>query len=534
MTLNVQAMEESGCQLLSAEPPLKIQDRQKPGSKAEVFPQFCSISSGVCNGLMMGLLIGFSSVGFASFNDDPNRPFTLSDSQKGSLGSAQWLGAAIGTSISGMASSKLGRISLIRGSLLPYIVGWLMVRHASSFGVMYAGRFISGFDLGVVSVPYGTYLSETTRSKIRGRATTVLSAFFTLGALINYTISLFLAWQSMALVNAAIPLLFLPAMLYSPESPMWLLSQDRVDEARRSLQRLRGFSTNIQKEFEEMQDHIRNAETAKMSWSDILTNWTYLKPVILMIPVPFLRHFTGWGIIQSFTLDIFEDAGLQHVMNPRVGCIILGTGQLTVFFCSGYAMDKLGRKKATIFSATLMGLSQLSFALYLYLESKPELKLENKFGFFPLIALLVCMLAYSLGVGSFYFILLGEVMPQRIRSVATGLISMINTSAGFAAIQSYYSIVAAAGETTAFGIYGIVCFLLVIYAASIFPETKGRTLMDLEKQLTESKNLNCMIESVRHGGPSSPQAENPLVKGRRAPLPGSRENGSVVVSPACS
>jgi putative MFS transporter len=210
------------------------------------------------------------------------------------------------------------------------------------------------------------YLGEICHSSHRGQFLSSLYLVIISGQLLLYVCSLFLNWQQMAIASGLVPLLFLPVLIKTPESHVWMVTQGKTKEARVSLQWFYGDHFNIDTEFQSALDHFEETKQQTTSWRALL-DLNYMRPVLFMTGFMLLRTWTGGSIIQMFMTNIFRLFN-SDFLDPKYCAIILTTVQVLVVAVSGWLMDKVGRRRCISFSVVLMGLSEAAIASYLYLD----------------------------------------------------------------------------------------------------------------------------------------------------------------------
>jgi MFS family permease len=344
--------------------------------------------------------------------------------------------------------------------------------------MLLAARLLSGICLGT-GVPVGQiYLAEISSPNIRGMisgSTILWQVFFTT---INYALGSTISWFHLALFNAAVVIAYFPIMYVTPESPNWLLSKNRLKEARGSLKFLRSAETDIEPDVKRILEHIENSKTKIVSCRDIF-QWDYLKSITLLFIFIILRQSTGVFAVLNYTVEIFRDAGGS--LGAYKSTIIIGCVHFVFLLISNYLSDLIGRKRLIVVSATFMSIGSGLLAFHYF---------HKTFNWLPLLALLLYIIAFSCGMASSIFIFMGELIPYKIKNYATGWANIINQVTNFCAVYFYYDLKNAITQSGVFMFYSCLCAVLAVYSAFVLPETKRQNLEDLENQLTKSYNKN--------------------------------------------
>lgn len=155
---------------------------------------------------------------------------------------------------------RLGRKKTLIMIEIPLIIGWLLIAFASNITMIYIGRVLVGFGSGLVGAPCRVYTSEVTQPHLRGMLGAFASIGISFGVLFQYTVGSFVTWQILAGVSTMIPLLALFCMIFLPETPNFLVSKSKPEEAAKSLAKLRGSTYNIQREVDQLQNFANKAK----------------------------------------------------------------------------------------------------------------------------------------------------------------------------------------------------------------------------------------------------------------------------------
>lgn len=156
---------------------------------------------------------------------------------------------------------RLGRKKTLIMIEIPLIIGWLLIAFATDITMIYIGRVLVGFGSGLVGAPCRVYTSEVTQPHLRGMLGAFAAVGISFGVLFQYTIGSFVTWQILSGVSAIIPLLALICMIFLPESPNYLVSKSKPDQAVKCLAKLRGSTYNVQREVDQMQQFANKAKS---------------------------------------------------------------------------------------------------------------------------------------------------------------------------------------------------------------------------------------------------------------------------------
>lgn len=163
--------------------------------------------------------------------------------------------------MSGYVMDRFGRKKTLIFTEIPLIIGWLLIAFAPNVQCIYAGRILCGFGSGMVGAPVRVYTSEVTQPHLRGMLTALGNVGISVGVLFQYAFGAFLNWNILAIISALVPILAFILMLGMPESPNYLVTHSKRDEALKSLAKLRGSSYNLGREIDQLQAFADKSKT---------------------------------------------------------------------------------------------------------------------------------------------------------------------------------------------------------------------------------------------------------------------------------
>ncbi|CAG0898716.1 unnamed protein product [Darwinula stevensoni] len=454
-----------------------------PPRSYRLLPQLLAGLMGSSGGFMQGMLIGYSPVGLASLKLDPNPPFYLSDIQQALFGSLIWLSAAVSVLVAGPLTARFGRKKIIIACCVISYIGWLLMSFPPNVSIFLVGRVVTGFT-GLCLPVCQLYLGEIAHKDIRGLLSSGTMIFLTFGTLLNYVLGTYINWRTLGVFNAAFFLIVLPLFVILPESPIWLLTKNRTEEAKMAYRWLRGPTYNIDAEIKEVTTHMETF-LQKFTIKEIF-RWAYLKPVFVLTTLLCLRMATGVYVVFNYTIDIFKSAEIK--IDLYIATILVGVVQFVFAIVSAFLMDRLGRKNLSIASAFIMGICYTVIGAYHYLNFLQH-PVADQIRWLPVVAVLLCIASFAGGLANSFFVLLTEMIPIRIKSIAAGIIVCIGTMANFAIVQAFPTMRIAMWDHGVFWFYAAVCFVLAAFCTFYLVETKGQSLSALERKLTSANIL---------------------------------------------
>lgn len=382
------------------------------------------------------------------------------------------IGAIIGAVTAGRLSDRFGRRRVILILGIIFIVGSLACSVVPNNAALIAGRIFLGLGVGGCSALVPVYLSEMAPAKARGRLAGLNQLMIVTGLLLGYCVNFLLAhtenWRLM-LASGALPAVLLVAGLpFLPESPRWLMTKGRAEEAARLL-----YATRSAEEAASDIEAITRVE-ARSSHRELLAKW--VRPAIIVgVGIPILCQATGLNMVTYYAPTIFESLNLPHE-NALVFTIILGTIKVVSVAVGLQFIDRVGRRTLLVSGSACMAVCMAAMA---FEASKGDQ--VNPMSM--LIAMAVMFVSYSLTWGPVNWVVLGEIFPLRVRGAAMGMASMVTWFAtlaitfGFPLLRESMGL---AGTMVLFIACNIVGFL---FCLKFVPETKGRSLEQIEQDL---------------------------------------------------
>jgi len=421
-----------------------------------------------------GLLFGFDTVVISGTTQALTELFHLTPFALGVTVTSALIGTIIGSLTAGIPGDAIGRRDSLRFMAILYVISAVGCAFAWNWSSLVAFRFIGGLGIGGSSVLGPMYIAEISPAKWRGRLVGFFQFNVVLGILLAYlsnyvigTMGLGAAEWRGKLGISALPAVFFLLMLFGiPRSPRWLAKKGRTDEARDVL-RLIG-----EQDYEkELQDIVQSID-AEHHQHDSIWNRQYRLPVFLAMTIGMFNQLSGINAILYYLNQIFSDAGFSKVSSD-LQSVAIGATNLVFTMIAMTLIDRVGRKLLLLIGAVGTASCLAGVAAIFLTHQHKEL----------LVWLLVVYIAFfAFSQGAVIWVYIGEVFPNRVRAQGQSLGSFSHWFMAGVISLGFPPLAAKSGgyPFIFFSVMTVVQFLVVL---SIFPETKGVSLEEMQRKL---------------------------------------------------
>jgi len=441
-----------------------------------------------------GLLFGYDWVVIGGAKPFYEAWFGVTDpAMSGWAMSSALVGCVFGALVSGWFADKLGRrIPLITAALL-FVVSAIGTALASNFEIFVWWRILGGVGIGIASALSPMYIAEISPSDKRGKFVAVNQLTIVIGVLAAQLINLLIAdpvtgeasqaalretwngqygWRWM-FASAAVPsVVFLMLMMWVPESPRWLMLAGKEDRALATLNKI-GSSGYAQQTLKEIAHAIHNdRQQTRASFASLLE--PRVQPIMITgIILAVFQQWCGINVIFNYAQEIFASAGFD-INGTLKSIVATGLINLVATVLALPLVDRLGRRKLMLIGAG--GLT----VCYALIAGAYMLGIT---GWPVLILVLAAIGVYALTLAPVTWVLLAEIFPNRIRGLAMSVATLALWIACFVLTYTFPILNAGLGAAGSFMLYGVICAAGFIFVVKRVPETKGKSLEELEEQL---------------------------------------------------
>jgi MFS transporter, SP family, arabinose:H+ symporter len=444
-----------------------------------------------------GLLFGYDWVVIGGAKPFYEKYFQITDmpAMQGWLISCAVVGCIIGSILSGYLSDKYGRKRPLILTALVFIISAIGTGMAESISVFVIFRILGGVAIGLASNLSPIYIAEVSPESIRGKFVSLNQLTIVMGILMAQTMNWMIAdpvpvdsshemifdswngqwgWRWMFWAEIAPAVLFFTLMLLVPESPRWLAKKRKYEASQGILKKIGG-ADFAEKTIREIRETLFGNDP-KVSFRLLLAP-ELRKVLIIGIVLAILQQWCGINIIFNYAEEVFAAAGYS-VSDILFNIIITGSVNLIFTFVAIYTVDKIGRKMLM-----LIGAGSLSM-IYIILGISYYFQLTG----WPMLVLITSAIAcYAMTFGPVVWVILAEIFPNRVRGVAMSVGTLSLWIACFLLTYTFPLLNKLLDTSGTFLLYATICLAGFIFTYKNLPETKGKSLEELEKLLVKQK-----------------------------------------------
>jgi sugar porter (SP) family MFS transporter len=423
-----------------------------------------------------GFLFGFDTAVINGVLLFLRHQFSLSNLGTEVAASALLLGCLFGAAGASLTGDRLGRRKSLLIAAILFAASTVGAALASSILVFSIGRFLGGLAIGLASVLTPVYIAEVAPARSRGRLVSMNQLAIVVGILAAYVVSWGLAglgdssWRWMLGVAAIPAVAFFVGLLFIPESPRWLISNQQREKGRLILARIYGP--------EQADLQVRLVEEAasgeRGTWGEVFSR-PMRRPLTIALALAVLCQITGINTVLYYGSILIsehfhgESAGAALMAN-----VIIGGTHLVCTLIALRCLDRWGRRTMLLTGSAGM---TISLALFVVLWRIPGI---------PPLLILACVLGYTgffaFAMGPIPWVVISEIFPNKIRGRAASIATSTLWTGTLIVTFTFLSLIHVLGVSGTFGIYAILCVVTFVFIWRMVPETRGKTLEQIQRQ----------------------------------------------------
>jgi sugar porter (SP) family MFS transporter len=448
--------------------------------KSDVKP-FVYVAVGVA--ALGGLLFGYDTGVISGAILFIKSQFSLSATMEEIVVSAVLVGAAFGAAAGGVLTGRFGRRKLIILAGMIFTMSAIGTALAPTIPWLITGMVVSGLAIGIASFISPMYIAELVPANVRGALVAVNMLAITTGIviayLVDYAFSSTQGWRYMFGL-AAIPAVGLAIGMWRlPDSPRWLISKSKLEDAKRVLERVRTVS-DVGPEIKEIQESMRQQGAGGFTG---LFQPSLRMAFIVGLGLAIFQQTTGINTVIYYAPTIFKFAGIKAA-GPA---ILAGAGLTMLMWCfhilSIFLLDRVGRRPLLLIGVAgqILGLAILGAAFQIQ-------QLASWKSYIAISSLAIYVSSFAVGLGPIFWLVISEIYPLKVRGAAMSTVTVTNWTLNLLVSVTFLSLVAALGRGGTFWLYGAIAVAALVFFYRMVPETKGKTLEQIEAYMRSGKH----------------------------------------------
>lgn len=410
------------------------------------------------------------------------KAFSLSAGMEEIVVSSVLLGSLAGATAGGVLADRLGRRKLLIVTAIVFGLGAVGAALASGTAWLITARIIAGIAIGIASFVAPLYISEIAPVAIRGKLVSINQVALTGGIVISYLIDYAFAgsqaWRWMFAMAVVPATAFGIGLIFIPDSPRWLAARGHEAQARAVLKRVRA-PDEVEGELDQIQQSVKKQNG---SWSELLSPLLRMA-MIVGVGLAVAQQITGINTVIYYAPTIFKFAGLSSASAAILASVGVGVVNVALTLVAMQLIDRVGRRPLLLISLGGMtfslGVLGLAFSL-------PQL--SGSLGWIAVTSLMLYVGSFAVGLGPVFWLILSEIYPLAIRGRAMSVGTIANWGANLIVALSFLTLTQVLGKAATFWLYGAVSIGAWLFAFFLVPETKGKTLEQIEEHWRAGKH----------------------------------------------
>ncbi|CAH0555371.1 unnamed protein product [Brassicogethes aeneus] len=438
-------------------------------------PQVVAVLCGTLVAMSDGMNYGWTS---------PVIPILLSEKSpiKTTMHECEWLenilnvGAFAGLPVTIYLVDKIGRKKCLLLAAFVSLLCWILVAIANRMEYLYVTRFMGGMagDMAFVAGPM--YIGEIADQKIRGFLSSMIYLMMLCGIIIIYSVAPYVPFYVPSIIAGTLLVLELILFPFMPESPYYLIFTGKTEEAKKALLHFRP-NKDVEAELQDITAAIKRQKSEKGRPQDLILIDSNRKALLIMTVLNGAQHFSSISVIIMNLHLILESAGSIY-MESSLAAIIFAVIMFCAATVSSFSMDKFGRKILLSTSTILSGVCLLVIAVYFNFK---DYGVDVKFiSWIPIVSVMFYACAFKLGLGLVPIVLTAELFPAKMKAIGMTLADAMYVVFSLISIYFYQWLSDSYGIFVPFYLFSASCFITTIFTLLFIPETKGKTLEEIQ------------------------------------------------------
>ncbi|XP_028137923.2 facilitated trehalose transporter Tret1-like [Diabrotica virgifera virgifera] len=446
-------------------------------------PQLVAVLSGTLSAISNGMYYAWTAP-LLPILQGPDSPVEINNSQAEWLENSFFLGAFCGVWATMYLVDKIGRKKSMLLASFVMFSGWVVTAVAPKVEYIIAARAFAGAagDIAFVATPM--YIAEIADHKIRGFLSSSVYIMMLIGILLIYSVAPFVPFYVHCILGASFDLTQMIILPFMPETPYYLLSKNKPDDALHSLIRLREKEHDVKKELENIKLAVDRQKAEQGRILDLFVVSSNRRAIFVMALLNTAQHFSGISVF-LMNIHIILEAGDSIYLEPRIAAIMFSAIMVIAASVASMTIDKYGRKTLLIFSSLLSGICVLVLAMFFSFKNG-GIDTTN-YSWIPTVCVMLYALSFKLGLGMVPIVLTAELFPANMKAFGMAIADGFYVGASLLSLQVYQRLTQYFGLEYPFYVFSCFCVIAALSTFIFIPETKGKTLEEIQMILKGNK-----------------------------------------------
>lgn len=420
---------------------------------------------------------GWASIGIPTLING-NYSFRITSEEGSWLASMISIGDFLGDILGYSLISTFGKKNIILWSCIPLVISWILTAAGPSAPYLFAGKLMAGLVDGILFTTVPTFMAEIADPKIRGFLGLSYAVTLVIGMLIMNILMYLLPMEIAGYIAIAFNIPLFVTFPFLPDSAYFYLLKNDTDAAKASLQKYSGRG-EVDEDLARISEAIQEEMKDKRSVFNVMLESTFLKAIFISVAINILNQFTGSGAILMYSATVFEDS--KSFLDPQISNIILYFVYFIFITISTFLIDNYGRRLLLVVSCTGAIVCLVGNATFLTLKQYSLISAEQDY--LQLVVLLLYISFYAIGLSSIPVLVSSELFSPRLKGLGLCLTNIAYSITSTITIKFFTFTSENVGMFLPFYVFGFWTLITLLFTIFILPETKGKSLEDIQKIL---------------------------------------------------
>ncbi|KAJ8679678.1 hypothetical protein QAD02_015465 [Eretmocerus hayati] len=430
--------------------------------------------------VQIGISSGWSSPYLAKFTSGNSTELNISLEEASWVASLLNLGRLVGAIVGSIAVNYIGSKCTLLWTLVPMSLCWCFIMLAKSATCLYIGRFCGGLSLGMTYSSFPLFLGEVALPEIRGSLVSFASAGGTFGLLISFITGSFLD----KVVSAAmylVPCFFLMILFaWLPESPHHLVRVGKTEKAKKSIAFYRA-GVQLEEELDAVTRFVANADALSFGKKlQLFRQPAISRATLLIVLLWSFNQLSGFNSV-LFYMEIILKQAKAEIIEPKIVVMMVSAAGVVMSIITIFLVDSCGRRPLLMISSLGVSLSMASLGVYFTLmEMGHDI---SQLQWLPIMSIFSFNISFFMGMLVIPSTVLSELFPSNIKCIAACFASVSGAISSFISTKSYQPLISLIGQGNVYFMHAFITILIIPYAYIFMPETKGKTLQQIQDEI---------------------------------------------------